>query len=89
MAEPTKSGTVESVIDLRVAPRREADRHVVDLVALEAATQDLAWTAWELERLAAQAPAGPLREELLRLHAGVHAALTRHREVLAGHDLPA
>jgi hypothetical protein len=84
VAETTTPVADEPVIDLRIAARREADRHVVDLVALEAATQDLAWTAWELERLAAQAPAGPLRDELQRVHAGVRAALTRHRDVLAG-----
>jgi len=65
------------------------DGVTIDLVALEAATQDLAYTAWELERLAAHPAAGPLRDDLERLHAGVRAALTHHREVLAGRDHPA
>jgi hypothetical protein len=67
----------------------DADGVTIDLVALEAATQDLAYTVWELERLAAHPAAGPLRDDLERLHAGVRAALTHHREVLAGRDHPA
>ena len=64
----------------------EIDGVTIDLVALEAATQDLAYTAWELERLVAHPAAGPLRDDLERLHAGVRAALTHHRQVLAGRE---
>jgi hypothetical protein len=69
--------------------QRADDDDTIDLVALEAATQDLAYTAWELERLVAHPAAGPLRDDLERLHAGVRAALVHHREVLAGRDQPA
>jgi hypothetical protein len=67
----------------------DGDGVTIDLVALEAATQDLAYAAWELERLVAHPAAGPLRDDLERLHAGLRAALTHHREVLAGRDHPA
>jgi hypothetical protein len=56
----------------------------IDLVLLEAATQDLAHATWELERLAARAEDGELKDGIERLRRGLREALVHHREVLAG-----